>query len=225
MEEVENPHILYSLPRSQSTVILEASKKTLKLNEPFSKNSIKLINTEERARINELDCRWKEIEYKINEPTTIVKFLPRQLMWISSAKEWFYNAKNTHSHTIFVTVRDLSEMCWSTILAAIYGWNTTHENYVNQTEKHVVPQDAFVAIEEHISCFIEHFPENAILVSLDNLPSKYFDANKITMEKQNTMNKLDRIINYEYCDNHIKELVQIYQPTLNHKISTLTKLV
>lgn len=235
----EKPQIVYCMPRTRSTAILFASKKEIKLNEPFSfpvlspsefakrnsgnisevmKNSLKreFLNLNWQKDVN--FEAWDNIKKDLNNPKSISKFLGISITEFDLAKNWFLGAQINKTHNIFVVYRDLEEICWSYVIANRFGF--FKENEVYDRDK-TVPELAFCALEQNIKEFLNNMPINANLISWENLPSTNFDKSKTTVQEQYSSSKKSLLKNIEYCSNKIDGILEKYQPQIESKVLSL----
>lgn len=244
ISKYEKPEILYAMVRTRSTAILQASKKR-QITEPFGRGrwiaekyitqdeilsvseSDKNISDEEELQKMTLDFEWQKkipleawqkLQKLMDDKNTITKILALQLSEFDLAKRWFYDIQNKDSHNIFVVYRNLEEICWSYIIAV-------HNGFYKHTElnldKFTVHKCTLNILETQILQFLHHLPKNAMLLSWENLPEKYFDKSRVILSEQFSKNKINKIQNYDMCKYSIDKLIEKYQPRIESEVLSL----
>lgn len=212
MEELDKPHVIYTLPRSRSTAILEASKKENKLNEPFNPSLALRMDSSDTIK-------------KMNDPDSATKFLAKHLENDEVFQQWFKRIDEKKSHKIFVIDRNLEEICWSYIIAVKFGWTKSTEKEELNNRNVTIGEIIFDNLENHIQKFLQYMPINAQILTWENLPEEYFDKSKITFsQKQNTKNRILKINNIQYCTDIIGSLVEKYHPMIKEKTFNMKRV-
>ncbi len=221
MGRTMKPLILYSMPRTRSTAMLQACKHPQKLHEPFDNLT---LFPEGRFDIWQLGknwqrvvppSRWDAIKFQMNQPGTVSKFFGHSLYYLDSANDWFQEVQDQGTHEIFVIVRDFKEVAWSYFLAFYFGWDSRMQYTPDSVTVHTKCIEMFDFI---VQCFIEFLPRNARLISWEHLPGEYFDKSTVQISDQKTNTKLDLVANRDWCEEHIERLQQKYHPVLQDRV-------
>ena len=234
--------IIYCMPRTKSTAAMQACKRSNKIFEPF--NPFRLFGVDyseykdDVPKMNRLYAR-KALEInslypsyaksiasgviektitQLNDPDTVSKITCLELTKNLTARKWFENAATADNHEIFVLVRDLREQIFSYLLASKFGYFKDSECEPYEV---VIPPGDFLAIIEVIDNFLRFVPKNAYLINFDTMPTQYFDIDNITILPQNSIDKLKFVKNLDYCEYHIKNIIDYYSEYWNQKIGTL----
>lgn len=225
MEKVKKPHLIYTLPRAKSTAILQASKKKINLNEPFSYEFLfghinyQDIFFDNYWEVTIQEKKWNLIKSSMNNPDSVVKVLGFDVENLSQGKKWLEDALKKQTHEVFVVHRDLKEVCWSYLLATRRGF--FHNDNASNKPFSLKLID-LVFLEKHIKDYLRHLPQkNAKLISWDRLPKKYFDKSRVRITEQFSSKHLHLIENFDFCKNKIEEFKEIYQPIIDKRVLTL----
>lgn len=222
MEELNKPHVLYALPRSRSTAILQSSKKDKKLFEPFSPIIAFKLGDNSHIYKNWYDPitidKWELIKDSLNDTDSISKILGSHLNF-PLAKKWFNDIQTNYSSEIFVVDRNLYDVCWSFLIALQIGWFKQTE----RTKKSLdIKEEYFNQLIIHIKSFIQYMPFNAKIISWEKLPEEHFSKLlNVKIKDQNTLNRRKDMVNYNYVDQQIRNIVEVYNPQIDEKLSSL----
>jgi len=220
------PIIIYGMPRSQSTVILQSCKRKTKHNEPFDRWKLFGLDVVSSPLIasyfNNIDKQyWDAMFDSFNEPNTAVKFFGTSLRFCMPARRWYTQVIKNNSHDIFVCVRDLKEVCLSYIISYNFGYIFEDEI---EPKPITIGNEYFSSLLLSVDSFLRFFPEGATLVTYDTLPEEYFDKSQHDMKKQNSLNKAKYITNYDFCVEQINHIIKYYQEEYDEKMATLKQV-
>lgn len=236
------PIIIYTMPRTKSSAVLEACLKKNKISEPFNEYNLFDINFSNLDVENyiKLEMYEKEIKKihnlypsylkkikkkntqilfeKLNDKETASKIFGINLTDFLPGRKWFQNADEFQTHEIFVLTRDLKEQMFSFLLAPIFGYN-----YKNTVEPYDVEikEDSFYFLRKNIDEFLRFFPKNGKLITFEELPDLFFDKKNIKIKEQNSLEKLKYIKNLKKCEKHIDDLVLYFKDEWKEKIDSI----
>jgi hypothetical protein len=232
------PVIIYSMPRTRSSAVLESCLRNTRIFEPFNpeilfgtpsfpdeifENSVQL-NRSVKIRLDHAYPQYAinlEPEYlnhmfsQLNAEDTACKIISDSLGDFLPARHWFMNADLNNTHDIFVLVRDLREQMLSFLLAMNFGYFKSTEI---QPSPVVIHSSAIFQLRRTLDAFLRFFPTNAKLITFESLPDSHFDRSKILIKNQNSLYNLSQISNLEYCEMQIACLLEYYMDEWNSKI-------
>lgn len=210
------------MARSRSTAALEAAKREVLLNEPFSLN--KLVNDESLGIIDKLDAamnypQWDELVHTMAQPNTASKFFGTCVHSMPKARQWFRQIDETMSHEIFCLIRSPRETMLSHILAMFFGYHTLEET--ENVELVINDNQLMFLLEPALHVFLRYYPKNATTVTFDTLPSEYFDYSKINISVQNSIGRRQHCItNLEEVKRKIDIFLRFHQREWEEKTGT-----
>jgi len=193
------PVIIYSLPRARSTAVLNSCKRDVKLDEPFAVYK---------------PFEWEALKAQLNDPNTASKFFGIHLSHFPPARSWFEAAQDTHD--IFVVKRDTREVCYSFVLACVFGWNKKTELPPRQVD---VDFGILAHLTHEMDNFVRFFPRNATIIEYSDLPASHFDATLNTLDNQNSLQRLSCINNLEQVDRAIDRILELHGDLIDEKYS------
>ena len=208
------PVLIYGMPRTRSTAAMQACKRTMKLNEPFSFHNTPDYNenamgclTRIRTLTNyEQSEHWSQLLDKMNHPDAVVKIFGTHLARYYSAREWFDEA-NT-SHEIFTLIRNPRETVFSILLAKQFG----HWKGVEKDVKEITIHDSqFCNVEFVFESFLRFYPKSSRLVTFETLPEDFFDKSQIYHEQQHSMSRINLIQNLDRVEKNIDTILQYFE--------------
>ena len=208
------PVLIYGMPRTRSTAAMQACKRTIKLNEPFSFHNTPDYNVYDmgclskiRALINfQHSEQWSQTLEEMNHPDAVVKIFGTHLARFYNAREWFAEA-NT-SHEIFTLIRNPRETILSILLAQQFGHWKGAEKGVKEITIH---NGRFSNVEFVFESFLRFYPKSSRLVTFENLPEEFFDKSQIYQENQHSMRRLHLIKNLDEVEKNIDTILQYFE--------------
>lgn len=223
---MERPQLIYALPRSRGTAILQASKKLRKFPEPNNPHNLYLnkrftffVNNPNWKNELPVIKKWNLLTKEMSYRNAAVKILPAHFNEFPLSIEWYNRIQEEETHDVYVVHRDLKELCYSFILAGIFGW-FKHEEKQFDGEVEVTGM-AVDGLSMHFDSYLKYFPKNAKLISWESLPNTLFDKNNVIMEEQYSIKNFERIKNKDYCIGSIEDILRKYKPLIEEKTSSL----
>lgn len=219
------PVIIYSLPRTRSTAILQACVRPIKLHEPFDHFTLYGADTNNawnfypRYANKSEQLVWPYIKDQLNDPRAVSKFFGNSLLTFPPARSWFEEADRNETHDIFVAVRDRRETAWSYLLAHKFGWVKGSESESKEVE---IEPRFFFFLAYTFDNFLRFFPKNATLIEYETLPASHFDKSLIEIQDQESAKKRPLIKNREFCEEQIDSIIQCYDREWQSKVASLT---
>lgn len=210
------------MPRTRSTATLEAAKREVLLNEPFSVNA--LVNDENQSLVDRLDVmmnypHWDQLVHNIAQSNTATKFFGTCIHSMPKARKWFDQIDNDMSHEIFCLVRSPREAILSHVLAMFFGYHKFEEK--EDVEILIDDNQLMILHEPALHMFLRYYPKNATTVTFDTLPSEYFDYTKIHIPNQNSIERRQHCIkNIEEVKKKIDIILRFHQREWEEKTNT-----
>lgn len=199
------------MPRTKSTAVLQACKRSVKLNEPFDVYNLPNYNKDNdgylyRVRsLVEYD-QWDSLLTKLNQKDTAVKIFGHSLMFYYNARAWFDAAMQTHE--IFTLIRNPKEMILSELIAFHFGHTKDSET---ENREITISDYQFYTVQSVISSFLRFYPSTGKLVTFDTLPNECFDKTQIQIQEQHSGNKTHFIKNIDEVHRNIDLMLSYYQ--------------
>jgi hypothetical protein len=199
------------MPRTKSTAVLQACKRSVKLNEPFDVYNLPNYNKDTdgylyRVRsLVEYD-QWDSLLTKLNQKDTAVKIFGHSLMFYYNARAWFDAAMQTHE--IFTLIRNPKEMILSELIAFHFGHTKDSET---ENREITISDYQFYTVQSVISSFLRFYPSTGKLVTFDTLPTECFDKTQIQIQEQHSGNKTHFIKNIDEVHRNIDLMLSYYQ--------------
>lgn len=218
------PVILYSLPRTRSTAILQASRQPRKLHEPFDNYTLFGPTSPdpeldpEHWHLQVTDQQWELVRQQMDYPDSVSKFFGHSLYYLPRARPWFAQADQAGTHQIFVIVRDLREVALSYLMARYWGWTRDSERGAEDIWIH---PELFRVVEGMFRVFLKFLPTNATLISWDRLPGTHFDRTQVHIQDQRSQSKLNYIRNLDQVENAIEDIIKKIQPEWQDRVMAL----
>ena len=185
------PVIIYTLPRTRSSALLEACKRDVLLREPLDR------------RLD--DATWEKLKTSLNSSDTCSKFFGSQVSSDPRAKAWFRGVSDTHD--VFILMRDLNEVCYSFLLAKNFGWGKVTEVEPSEIK---ITYDDILSLHFEFERFFQMLPIGGQIISFETAPSSHFDFSRITLENQHSLEKIPRLANQEAAKNVVSSINRIY---------------
>lgn len=192
------PMMIYTVPRTRSSALLEASRRSIQLREPFSRH----LTVEQ----------WPELHANLVNSDSCVKFFGSQLIYQDYVRTWFNNAVETDSHDIFILMRDFREVCYSYIVAFVYGWGKLNELGPAKAAT-LVPAATyanFTTLHFEFGAFFDSLPKNGKVITFESAPSSHFDLSQISLENQHSLQKLERFSNRDFIERRVQRLYELF---------------
>ena len=209
------------MPRSKSTAALEAARREILLNEPFSANALikEDLPIMDRFEFMLNYPSWDQLENNMAQPNTATKFFGSCVHHMAKAKEWFYEIDNANSHEIFCLIRSRKETILSHLLAMFFGFHKGEEKDNFEIE---IDDKQLISIHEFsIGTFLKYYPLHGKTVTFETLPLEHFDYSKICIETQNSIAKRqDYIKNFEDLERKINLLLKYHEKEWYEKTGT-----
>ena len=209
------------MPRSKSTAALEAARREILLNEPFSANALikEDLSIMDRFEFMLNYPSWYQIQNNMDQPNTATKFFGSCIHQMPKAKEWFSEIDNANSHEIFCLIRSPKETILSHLLAMFFGFHKGEEKENFEIE---IDDKQLISIHEFsIGTFLRYYPLNGKTVTFETLPSEHFDYDKIHLETQNSISKRqDYVKNFEDLKRKINLLLKYHEKEWYEKTGT-----
>lgn len=238
------PLLLYCMPRSRSTAILQSCKKNIKLFEPFNPlilfgvdySNVEDINIrnkmylEAHKKYRNLSSwyesgvpehKWDKLFLSLSGADTVSKIISNSLYQWMKARLWFRDVEKTQSHNIIVIWRKISDVIISNILADNFGY---FKNIEVSPFMFTVQEESIYAYRQQVEYFLQFMPKQAYMVSFEDLPAEYFNKNLVTISDQKSSNKLRYIKNLDFVLEQIDCIEKTYKPLVEESLDRLTKL-
>lgn len=217
------PILLYAMHRSRSTAILHSAKRSIHFHEPFNRHRMKKLHG--IFALPECQKVMSDFYYRdfllpqLQQHDLAIKILGIECRWFSEARQWLTEVQENNKHEIYIVVRDLREIVWSTLLAMHYGY-FHGENWKSSKQTCEITPEQIRVLTIFLDSFLEYLPSDGQLISWDHLPTRDFDKEKNTIKNQYSLTKLPLIQNYQWCNDHVEEILKIYQPQWEDKVLT-----
>jgi len=190
------PIIIYSMARTRSTAALQATRRSLQLNEPI---------LPEGNRYHD----WKTLVHHMNDSDTATKFFGLHLQYSSEAREWFTEVVDSSTHEIFVLIRNPHEVIWSLILATQFGFAKHEERPLREVE---IPFEKIEWIKDTVGYFLKYLPKNSKVVTFETLPEEFFDYSKVKhVDQHSIQTKKQYVKNLEFVEQEIQYMLNVYE--------------
>ena len=240
---MQKPVIIYSMPRTRSTAVLQSCVRRDKVFEPFNNLSLFDVRFNSEGRENQdvtndyidayrkiadtyasyanslTEAKIQALFSRLNNPDTVSKIICNGLFYFLPARTWLESVSVNQTHDIFVLVRDLREQMLSFILSHKFGFFKETECEPFDVE---IQSSDIRMLHTTIDNFLRFIPPSGRLISFDKLPSTHFDYKNIVLEEQQSLSKLSYISNIDYCEFHIEQIIKYYKDEWDRKLSTLT---
>lgn len=221
------PIIIYTMRRCRSTAVLEAAKRSHKINEPFdpfAKISGDLLGSYDTIVDQRHDIlvnhvsEWETICRQMNADDTVVKFFGSSIANWAPARYWFNNVQKADSHEIFILLRNNRDRIWSHVLANKFGYVKKNEISPYKVEfSHRELQQVSMSIEN----FLRFYPVNGKVVTFETLPEEFFDYSTTGLEPQNAQEtKMPYVTNPDFVEDQIHKILTYYSQEWYEKIGT-----
>jgi hypothetical protein len=214
MVNCEKPFLIYALPRSRSTAILQASKKPIIIYEPFNPNIR-----------NSSEVSWYELKNQLNNKDASIKILCSHFKKFHKAKIWYDHVQREKRFKIFVVQRDIREICHSYMIAPFVGFEKQYESREKDLKGKIEIQINEIEFEDLLTTtfqsFLDFFPEYGTVINWKNLPEDFFDKTKVNIQEQFSQTKLDLVKNLDSCLLIVEKIVKQFEPLIDDKLCKL----
>lgn len=242
--DFSKPLLLYSMPRSRSTAILESCKKQNKIFEPFNpltlfgvdynhildKNLRNIQYLEAHKKFRNLSTwyesnvrpeQWSKLFESLSGSNTVSKIISNSLYQWMSARMWFKKVEVNGTHNIFVIWRDIKDIILSIILADKYGY---FKNVEVDPYPFTVKEESIYAYRQQVEYYVQFMPSSGYIITFEDLPQEYFNKSTIVISDQESNKKLEYIENLDFVLEQVDCIDRIYKPLIEEKLGKLVKL-
>jgi hypothetical protein len=203
------PVMLYTLPRTRGTAILYSCLRPIIKDEPFAEWTLDLDSEES----------WNKALYKIDDPRAVLKIHGEHIARDVRIAQWYNSAIENNTYEVFVIERpDRANIFLSQFIANRFGFNLYDE---------IAPYN-FKVNDNDISCmrelieqYLTYFPPYGNVVSLETLPSEFFNTKIVPKLDQKSHLKYKYIENFDWTMEQIIQVLSEYKGEWDHKVSTL----
>lgn len=198
------------MPRTKSNAALLACRRELKISEPFEYT---MLPAYDKAEDNSYMYMLKTLtDYvapnslidQMNDPRSVTKVFGRLFDRYYPARAWLNAAKD--SHEVFILLRDFREMVLSQLLSVHFGFTKKTEKEPTEI---MISSTQFYTVTYSVITFLRFYPLNGKVVTYETLPVEFFDRSQVTLEEQNSMDKLHLVKNLDEVERNI-DIVMAY---------------
>jgi hypothetical protein len=203
------PVMLYTLPRTRGTAILYSCLRPIIKDEPFAEWKLDLDSEES----------WNKALYKIDDSRAVVKIHGEHIARDARIEQWYESVIADRKYEIFVIERcDRESIFLSHFIANRFGFNL----YDEIAPYNFKVNDSDIShMRKLIKLYLKHFPPYGNIISLETLPSDFFNPNIVPKFDQKSHLKYKYIENFNWAMKQITQVLADYKEEWDHKVSTL----
>jgi hypothetical protein len=220
------PMIIYAMPRTRSTVVLECSRRKHHLGEPFSpdvlfsKDALAAILLPSQYYSQISVDTWMELQNRMDNSDTATKLLPSDIYYLKHSWKWWKDINEFNTHDIFVLERDWMEVSLSLMIARMRGYNKKEELFKSPVPRIHTTHDMSI-LYDNFDKYLRYYPTVGTVITWEDLPTTHFDKSQIHMQEQNSLEHLYLIENLEWVQDRIREMIEYFNDDWQEKRNKL----
>lgn len=205
------PVMLYTLPRTRATVLLQSCRRAIVKDETFSEVNLDLADATAVAKAF----------YKVEDPNTVLKIHGPHIKRSDIIQSWYDKVLDTKIYDVFVVERtDRVNMFLSLFLADRFGYTKQEEI---EPFNFAVTNSDMDHMETAIRDYLDCYPTYGQVISLDDYPTEYFDPLLMHNDNQESFKKHSYIDNFDWAVDQIETVLESFSSEWQDKINTLRK--